>query len=464
MLPIERAELEKRQRLLLLSMFAVLFAFAALFLSFSLLASDFVVVLAWTPTAARVGVFLMALAFIALVWERNRELQRLAKILEQHEMETAWFESRLRMVETLLDASDRLGAPLLLVDVLRVVLETGMQLVPAAGGWVESLGGSFDERLHQRYESPPQEGASLGTTWRLPLVCDGRPVGSLGLVLPAEVELGRERLDLLHCFATQASRAVEKGRLFTDERASLVHLQAASAVRSRFLSTVSHELRTPLTSIIGYAATLEAHWRKLDQGKRGEFLRAIVGQGKTLSRIIDRMIEASKLESGGAVIRPVLHDVRNSVRHGIEAFEEERLRVNLPSVPVVAEADPEVIRQVISNLVDNALRYTEGSIGIGLRSRRDDFVISISDRGDGFDRDEVRRTAATLGSPSEYSTGGAGLGLHIVETLVTAHSGRLETDRRGQGTTIRVVLPRRIAPRAIEFPSMTESSLPTTSK
>lgn len=441
---LDRAEVEKSRRRLLAWVFLILGAFASASVIFTLLGADVVEPLQLTPRAARFGVLALTLGFMALVWDKEREFQRLSRRIEAHKLVATAFENRLRVVETLLETGDKVNAPLLLTDILRVVLSSALEIVPAIAGSVQSLSG--DEagvtvgQVHGRDAQPP---GVDGHNLRIALCIEDKLVGFLRLVLDVrQPGLDLESLELLERFCAQAARAMEKGRLFADERASVVYLEAANTVRANFLATVSHELRTPLTSIIGYAATLEHHWKRLDEAKRKEFVSVVLEQGRNLARMVERMLEAARLEMEGTTLEPVRHDLRNSLRSALERFgETSRIQLNLPDVPLMAEVDPVVIEQVVSNLVDNALRYTEGPVGIALRTRRGDVAITVSDRGTGFPAETLTR-GIELDSAT-YKRSGAGLGLRIVKTLVEAHRGRIEVDRKGSGHTVKVILARR---------------------
>lgn len=443
---LDRAEVEKGRRRLLAWVFLILAAFAGGSVVLTILGPDFVAPLQLTPRAARLGVLALTIGFIALVWDKEREFQRMSSRIEVQQMLAASFQNRLRVIETLLDTSDKVNAPLLLTDVLRVVLDSALEIVPAIGGSVESLSDGEDgvtvDEVYSRAVATPPEGCRR---LRVALCNEGRLVGFLSLTLdPGHPAIEGDRLEVLERFTYQAARAMEKARLFANERASVTYLQAANAVRANFLSTVSHELRTPLTSIIGYAATLDNHWRRLDDDKRQEFVSVVLDQGRNLARIVERMLEAARLEMEGTIVEPIRHDLRSSLQSAVGRFGEgSRIQLRVPDVPLMAEVDPVVVDQVVSNLVDNALRYTEGPVGVALRTRRGDAVITIADRGQGFPLEALTGDMESATGARTFSRSGAGLGLKIVKILVEAHRGRVEVDRKGSGHSVRVVLPRR---------------------
>jgi hypothetical protein len=135
--PQTRADVERRQGRLLMAVFVLLAGFAALSVGLSFLGDSFTRPLHLTPTSARIGVLLLTLAFIALVWEREQQLTQSAHALEKQDLLLAAFENRLNVLESLLEAGDRLNAPLSVDDVLKVVLDAAIELVGADGGSVD---------------------------------------------------------------------------------------------------------------------------------------------------------------------------------------------------------------------------------------------------------------------------------------------------------------------------------------
>jgi len=168
-------------------------------------------------------------------------------------------------------------------------------------------------------------------------------------------------------------------------------------------------------------------------------------QGNRLARLVERILEAARVELQGVVIEPVLHDVRSSVQRGVAPFmatEADRIRVALPERPIEAEIDPFVIDQVLSNLVDNALRYTSGMVRVSVDAYRSSVTIAVSDEGDGIDPKQLNLVLEPLYRIDENIQSGTGLGLHIVRTLVESHGGRGEIRSGSTGTSIAIKLPR----------------------
>jgi signal transduction histidine kinase len=449
--PQTRAEVEQGQGRLLVALFVLLAGFAALSVGLSFLGDSFTRPLHLTPTSARIGVLLLTLAFIALVWEREKELTRSARALEKQDLLLAAFANRLNVLESLLGAGDRLNAPLSVDDVLRVVLDAAIELVEAEGGSVdffEERDGELGVAQSRATALHGPAGVPVRPPVRFPLTVGSRTVGELALHLRPEIdELDEVSRVALVRFSDQAGRALDKARILAQERASLALLEATNAVKSRFLTTVSHELRTPLTSIIGYSATLENHWKRLEDAQRRDFIHEIRNQGDRLGRVVERMLEAARVQLDGVSIQPGIHDLRISIQKAVAPFrtgDGSRIKVTLPRAAVHAVIDPMVIEQVVSNLVDNSLRYTDGSVRVALETYQSVVTITVDDDGPGMDPNALPLMLEPLQRVEENVQSGTGLGLHLVKTMVEALGGRGEIRTGPSGTTVTVMLLRSV--------------------
>lgn len=228
-------------------------------------------------------------------------------------------------------------------------------------------------------------------------------------------------------------------------------------LRSQFVASVSHELKTPLTAIRMFAETLSVD-RLQDPATRREYLETIVNETERLTRLLDNVLDFSRIERGQKEYRlePTLlaEVVERCARilayplaqHGF------RLRVDVADdVPRVA-ADRDALQQAVLNLLTNAMKYSGESRDIDLRLRRlnGEAVIDVTDHGAGISAaHRAHVTEKFYRVPSAESVGipGTGLGLTLVEHIVNAHSGRLEIQSEiGQGSTFSIHLPLEVAP------------------
>jgi signal transduction histidine kinase len=231
----------------------------------------------------------------------------------------------------------------------------------------------------------------------------------------------------------------------------LTPLRRLEAVRRDFVANVSHELKTPLTSISGYAETLLTDSPAPETAHR--FLEVILANARRMQALVDGLLDLSRIESGGWKPRPELMKLTAVARETWAALAERAAARGVAlTLQVRAEedrigADPDALRQVLSNLFDNALRYTPPGGTITVRGIRDDggLVVSVSDTGSGVPRDHLPRIFERFyrADPSRSrEEGGTGLGLAIVKHLVEAHGGHVEAESElGAGTTIRCRFP-----------------------
>ncbi|MBA2313368.1 MAG: hypothetical protein H0V97_11310 [Actinobacteria bacterium] len=429
-------DLERRRRGLLASVFMVLTGFAGLSLLFSLVAPGTFAPLQGLPVGARMGTFALAVAFMALVWEKERSLAGLNVAMTRQQVMIASFESRLKALETLGAASERLHLPLGIDAALQVVLDAAVEITGARGGRVHVLDRDGDLAVDLHYE---HAGAERAAPLEVELEVAGRTFAALELC-PPDGGFDEVATQALRRFGSHAGSALERAGVLDRQRSSLTYLRATNLARAQFLATISHELRTPLTSVIGYAATLGRHWDRLPETQRREFVTSIREQGMELGRTVDRLLQAARVELEDVVIEPVSHDIRGSITNAMSPFPEgERLRVSLPDQMVMAEVDPLVLDQVLSNLIDNALRYTGGRVEVSLQASPRNVVIAVHDEG------AEKESAPLLDlaqSPAQRACSGPGFGLRVVRSLVGDHGGWFELSSDREGTTAMVTLPR----------------------
>lgn len=220
-------------------------------------------------------------------------------------------------------------------------------------------------------------------------------------------------------------------------------LEAGEEVRRRLLADVSHELRTPLSVVQGNLEALVDGVHPADEAH----LVAILDETKVLSRLVEDLRTLSLAESGALALHREAIDIGALVRETVASFASraEPLGVSLeadaPALPQV-DADPVRAREILSNLIANALRYTprDGRITVVARAEDPGVAIEVRDTGAGIPPEQIDRIFDRFYKSAESR--GAGLGLAIAKQLVEAHGGRISaTSAVGEGTTIRFTLP-----------------------
>jgi two-component system, OmpR family, phosphate regulon sensor histidine kinase PhoR len=232
-------------------------------------------------------------------------------------------------------------------------------------------------------------------------------------------------------------------------------LRRLEDVRRDFVANASHELKTPLTAVRGYAETLLDP--DLPAPVRERFTRTVKENADRLQRIVDDLLDLSRIETGGWRVAPEIVSVAEAAR---EAWAEHadaaarrgaRLELLVPPGSEYLEADPAALRQVLSNLFGNSLRYvrTGGRVAVSARSLSEGgrpwVEVGVADDGSGIPSAHLPRIFERFyraDAARSREEGGTGLGLAIVKHLVEAHGGRIEAESElGVGTTVRFTLP-----------------------
>jgi two-component system, OmpR family, phosphate regulon sensor histidine kinase PhoR len=231
----------------------------------------------------------------------------------------------------------------------------------------------------------------------------------------------------------------------------LTDTRRLEAMRRDFVANVSHELKTPLTSISGYAETLLGDSPDPETTRR--FLSTIQANAGRMQRLVDNLLDLARIEAGhwqpeltGVDLMAAATENWSSLRDPDAADSVELTTQVAPDASTVL-ADADAVGQILTNLFDNAVRYTPAGGRIVFRSRRerDGVAISVSDNGSGITRDHLPRIFERFyrADPSRSrEEGGTGLGLAIVKHLVEAHGGRVSAEsERGSGTTVTCWFP-----------------------
>jgi len=267
-------------------------------------------------------------------------------------------------------------------------------------------------------------------------VLAGREVDERELVVGARVLLGTGRT------------LPDGGTLFVLR--DVTALRRLETVRRDFVANVSHELKTPLTSIAGYAETIAAEAEPGSPARN--FADTILANARRMHRLVEDLLDLSRIESGGWRPAPRVVDLAAAARDAWTPFTEAAAARGVrfePAVPpgTSVAVDPEALRQVFTNLFDNSLRHTPrgGTIGVSAAPVGDGVAVEVTDSGSGILPEHLPRIFERFyrADPARSrDQGGTGLGLSIVKHLVEAHGGRVDAESTpGQGTTIRFVLP-----------------------
>ena len=275
--------------------------------------------------------------------------------------------------------------------------------------------------------------------------------------------LGAGGLLLLLIFAWRAVAKLVHRLHVAQERA-----EQATLAKSEFLANMSHEIRTPMTAILG---SIDLLHRSEDDPERRSQMETLQGSARSLLRLLDDVLDLSKVEAGGLRLEPEdvnLHQLLEEIvglmaPAGLERGVAVRLHVE-PGLPETVRGDPSRLRQVLLNLIGNALKFTErGEIAVEARatavrhgSETVEVAFAVRDTGPGFDGDPERLfekfTQADSSTTRRY--GGSGLGLAICRRLVEAMGGSIHAESTpGVGSTFRFVLPMEVRERPDRAPA-----------
>jgi signal transduction histidine kinase len=286
----------------------------------------------------------------------------------------------------------------------------------------------------------------------VPLLREHEIIGSLSFNRKAAGEFPPELVEVLKTFATQSVLAIQNARLFREIADKSVQLEAASRHKSEFLANMSHELRTPLNAIIGFSEVLSEEMFGEINDKQAEYLRDILESGRHLLSLINDILDLSKVEAGRMELEPADFDLPGAIGNALILVRERASRHGIILASAIDErvgsihGDERKVKQVLLNLLSNALKFTPegGRIDISA-ARRDGLVeVSVSDTGIGIapeDQDAVFQEFRQVGD-SEKKGEGTGLGLALARKFIELHGGDIRVKSHlGMGSTFTFTLP-----------------------
>ncbi len=265
-------------------------------------------------------------------------------------------------------------------------------------------------------------------------------------------EFAPQVIELLKTFATQSALAIQNARLFREIEDKSRQLEIASRHKSEFLANMSHELRTPLNAIIGFSEVLAERMFGEINDKQAEYLADILESGRHLLSLINDILDLSKIEAGRMELElsefnlpAAIDNTLTLVRERAQRREIRLARAIDPRVGSV-RADERKVKQVLLNLLSNALKFTPegGRIDVGVAVRDGMAEISVTDTGVGIapeDLDAVFEEFRQVGTAAK-KVEGTGLGLAISRKFIELHGGRIwVTSTPGVGSTFAFTLP-----------------------
>ena len=401
------------------------------------------------------------------------ELGRRADLLDAANRCARALSSSLDLDEAV-DAFIRELRGLVPFDRMAIVLaEDGMARIIATAGErfddAISAGAEFDpenslisdvvargQTVYRRDMSPPlyveeDRLLALGLRSRVaaPLLAGARTIGLISLSRSEPDAFQEHEIELTGLLGRLAASAVQNIRAYESERHTVDELRRLSALRADFVSLVSHELRSPMAAVIGAARTLQARWRELQPDQRESFLALIGDETTRLADLIGDVLDTSRIDAGTFSFRFSDVDVAALVRDMVAtaAYGQDEVPIVVEATPDVAvvRGDPERLRQIFGNLIDNAVKYSPvgGPVEVRVSQSNGEVTVSVRDRGPGIKAADQRMIFEKFGRVAAgNSKPGSGLGLYIARSIAETHGGTIAVSSApGRGATFTVTLP-----------------------
>jgi len=287
----------------------------------------------------------------------------------------------------------------------------------------------------------------------LPMRAGQRLVGFVALHWRRPRWLRAEQLRRLQLIAAQGAIALDTRHALERERGRAEALAELERARREFMQIASHELRTPLTVIRGYASLLE-------EGSLGPMppvaqhaLRTLLDKSSEMRAYVERMLLLARLEDGAAPPQMAALDLRRVVSDAVDrvrpqvALKDGTLHVDLAPAPLTVLGDPERLATAVDNLLQNAVKFSEGPPRIEVTGNRQNGQVHlvVKDHGIGIPaaaRSRLFEKFYRVESPELQNVAGTGIGLYLVRQVIEGHGGRVEVDSQpGQGSAFEIALP-----------------------
>ena len=266
----------------------------------------------------------------------------------------------------------------------------------------------------------------------VPLLVRGESLGVLHVGTLTKRQFTRDEVELLQLVAERVAIAIERAQVHEE----LIQLDQ---LKLNFVAIASHELRTPATSVYGVLKTLVERGPQLDDELREELLRVGVEQGERLRRLLEELLDLSRLDARAIIVEPRPVVLKAALTDVIQGATSDEVELDIPD-DLAAVVDPLVLERVVTNLVANAVRYGSPPIRIAAYQRDRHLRVSVEDAGPGVPKELEGRIFDRF-ARGEGGETGHGLGLAIARAYAQAHGGDLVYDSRPGGARFELLIP-----------------------
>jgi signal transduction histidine kinase len=446
----------------------------------------------------------LVVLFCLYIFQGQSHLAELRARLFSEKVKTATFRAQLSELSALFEVGTAINMRLKLDGIIKIIVRrlpnclgadrASLMIVNPSTGLLEcrAAWGYGSEKM-QNFKVPLGEGISgwVAANGR-PLLLHGRELGrflpyakidddiSSAMSVPIKLKnvtvgvlnvtrvgsderFKRQHLRLLCSFGENVAGVIRKAFIYekVDARRLLLEesnkdLVTLNQMKEVFLATLSHELKTPLTCIVSFAELLDEQESKLSQADRKKFISIVHEQAAKLLDLTGQLMDLSKLEKGSLQLELQKTDVNEISHSAYVALEptakckgvQLELDLDLELGPIRADATK--LRQVMLNLIGNAIKFTDegGKVVVGTRACGEWVELSVRDTGVGLDSDEISRIFGLFTQGSNAAQGchhGLGLGLYLVKGFVELHKGKVTVEsEKGKGATFKAYLPKDI--------------------
>ncbi len=306
-----------------------------------------------------------------------------------------------------------------------------------------------------------QKALNIKSVVAIPMYSENKIIGSIDFFLYVESEnIKQVDIEVMKALTDQTGLVIKNLNLYSEISSKNIeledantHLKQLDEAKSEFLSIASHQLRTPLTGIKGYLSMLvEGDYGKIPS-KIDDILKQVFEASNRMARLVDVFLNVSRIEAGRLKLELNGFDLNELVYRSVKDLtinaNELGLKLNFKkdNEVYIVRADSDKIKDVLLNLIDNAIKYTKkGSIDIKLSKKDSNALVEVSDTGVGLEEEDIDKlfNKFSRGQDSaKINTGGSGLGLYVAKKVIDAHGGKIwvESSGKGKGSKFSFTLP-----------------------